>query len=547
MAPVLTNVTFSNNKALKGGGGGLFNFKSHPILTNVTFSGNFANVRGGAILNEGSSPVLNNVTFSGNTAPSGSGGAIRNVYASGVTPSNPVIRNTILWDNGSEEVVTDAGSSVTIIDSVVEGGCPSFGSCANVINANPLLSGLMNNGGFTQTRALGAGSSAIDAGGANYACAATDQRGIVRPQGNACDIGAYKSEASVSPTSTSQPTATATSTVVPTATSTPIPPTSTPTNSATVEATPTATTPATDTPIPPTATNTPTPTVVPTSTNTPLPTATYTPTATFVPTLTNTPLPTATNTPTPTFVPTSTNTPLPTATYTPTATFVPTSTNTPLPTATSTAVPTNTPSPTETPVQTATPAACGAIVYVAKGSTAINPEGCSWADAYPELQDALESGALASGDEIWITAGTYYPDEGTGQLNDDHATTFQMINGVSIYGGFAGVETERSQRDPIANVTILSGDIGVIGSNTDNAYHVVTATSISTNTELDGVTIRDGYADIGNDFGGGIYISDSNSNLRLTGITITSNYAGNGGGLASFVSNPTLTRVLYQQ
>ncbi len=525
VAPVLTNVTFSNNSSLRGGGGGFYSFRSQAILTNVTFSGNNAYVRGGAILNEGSSPVLNNVTFSGNTAPSGSGGAIRNISASGGIPSNPVIMNSVLWDNGSEEIITNAGSSITLIDSVVEGGCPALGSCTNVINADPLLSGLMDAGGFTQVRMLGAGSSAIDAGGVNSSCAVTDQRGVARPQGTACDIGAYEADATVVPTPTSQPTATATGTAVPSATATPIP--------------------STNTPVPPTATYTPSPTLAPTLTNTPLPTATNTPAPTFVPTSTNTPLPTVTNTPTPTFVPTSTSTPLPTATNTPTPTFVPTSTNTPVPTVTFTPVPTNTSSPTETPVSTATPAACGAIVYVAKGSTAVNPEGCSWADAYPEVQDALASGTLASGDEIWVTAGTYYPDEGAGQVDDDRNSTFQMINGVSIYGGFAGVETQRSQRDPLTNVTILSGDIGASGTRADNAYHVVTATSINSITELDGVTIQDGYVDIGNDFGGGIYISASNSNLRLTDITITNNYAGNGGGLASFVSSPTLTRVIF--
>jgi predicted outer membrane repeat protein len=190
-------------------------------------------------------------------------------------------------------------------------------------------------------------------------------------------------------------------------------------------------------------------------------------------------------------------------------------------------------------------AACTGIVYVAKGSAAIDPGGCNWADAYPELQDALKSGTLASGDEIWVTAGTYYPDEGTGQVNNDRNSTFQMINGVSIYGGFAGVETQRSQRDPFTSVTILSGEIGNIGNSLDNAYHVVTATSINSITELDGVTIRDGYANAGNDFGGGLYISASNGNLRFKGITLTNNYAGKGGGLASFVSSPALTRVVF--
>jgi hypothetical protein len=100
--------------------------------------------------------------------------------------------NSVLWDNGSEEIITDAGSSITILDSVVEGGCPALGSCTHVINFDPLLSGLMSAGGFTQVRALGAGSPAIDAGGVNTACAVTDQRGLARPQGSACDIGAYE-------------------------------------------------------------------------------------------------------------------------------------------------------------------------------------------------------------------------------------------------------------------------------------------------------------------------------------------------------------------
>lgn len=50
---------------------------------------------------------------------------------------------------------------------------------------------LANNGGFTQTHALLAGSPAIDAG-TNTGCPATDQRGVSRPQGTFCDIGSYE-------------------------------------------------------------------------------------------------------------------------------------------------------------------------------------------------------------------------------------------------------------------------------------------------------------------------------------------------------------------
>ena len=195
VAPVLTNVTFSNNSALAGGGGAMFNNLSDTVYTNVTFTGNSANVRGGAILNEGSSPVFNNVTFSGNTAANpAQGNAMINIL-SGATPSAPVINNSILWETGDADIVNEGGSTVTINDSIMhDGSCPAGGACTNVqFNADPVLGALADNGGFTRTMALGTGSSAIDAGN-NITCAATDQRGVTRPQGLICDVGAYELE-----------------------------------------------------------------------------------------------------------------------------------------------------------------------------------------------------------------------------------------------------------------------------------------------------------------------------------------------------------------
>jgi hypothetical protein len=64
-------------------------------------------------------------------------------------------------------------------------------ACTNVITANPKLGALGDYGGFTQTIPLLPGSSAMDRGN-NATCPATDQRGVPRPQGPACDIGAFE-------------------------------------------------------------------------------------------------------------------------------------------------------------------------------------------------------------------------------------------------------------------------------------------------------------------------------------------------------------------
>ena len=48
-----------------------------------------------------------------------------------------------------------------------------------------------------------------------------------------------------------------------------------------------------------------------------------------------------------------------------------------------------------------------------------------------------------------------------------------LAEGVEVYGGFAGTETLLSERNPAANITILSGDIGTLGDPSDNCYHVV--------------------------------------------------------------------------
>lgn len=118
------------------------------------------------------------------------------------------------------------------------------------------------------------------------------------------------------------------------------------------------------------------------------------------------------------------------------------------------------------------------IIYVDDDAAGLN-NGTSWANAYTSFQSALD--VAVSGDEIWIAAGTYKPsfDYGVGGgIRDYH---FRMINGVTIYGGFAGTESAVSERTDFsrggANETIFSGDVnGDDGANftnrTDNNYHL---------------------------------------------------------------------------
>ncbi len=193
----LQNVTFSGNSA--GFGGGMCNYFGQPILTNVTFSGNSAEVGGGGIINNESSPVLTNVTVSGNTADFGGGLITNNNSASG-----PHIYNSIIWGNiaNTNAQIDNYSGNPSIDDSIIQDGCPTGSVCSNIITTNPLLGTTGNYGGFTPTTPLLAGSSAIDTGN-DATCAEMDQRGVTRPQGLHCDIGAYEAIEDTIPPETS--------------------------------------------------------------------------------------------------------------------------------------------------------------------------------------------------------------------------------------------------------------------------------------------------------------------------------------------------------
>jgi CSLREA domain-containing protein len=178
---MVINSTFSHNGAVIGGGirsGGTLTV-IHSTIINSTFSSNGALLSGGGIDNGTLSELtVTNSTFSGNSA--GSGGSINGFVS--VTLRNTIVANSPTGGNCSGSFI-DGGGNLNYPDTT----CPG-------INADPLLGPLQANPpGDTATHALLPGSPAIDAAVlAN--CPPTDQRGVPRPQGAGCDIGAFELE-----------------------------------------------------------------------------------------------------------------------------------------------------------------------------------------------------------------------------------------------------------------------------------------------------------------------------------------------------------------
>jgi len=189
------------------------------------------------------------------------------------------------------------------------------------------------------------------------------------------------------------------------------------------------------------------------------------------------------------------------------------------------------------------------VIYVDGSATGAN-DGTSWVNAYVYLQDALAGamGATKPG-VIFVAQGVYQPDRssvdptGTG----DRRATFQLINGVTIQGGYAGLDgVDPNERDISLYETILSGDLdgndvdvndlsllSDAPSRGDNSYHVVTASEVDPNAILDGFTVTGGNP-AGDDISGGGMLVQSAS-PTVTTCTFRGNYGRwpGGGGLCA--------------
>jgi VCBS repeat-containing protein len=174
----VANSSFYNNTS--NWGGGFLNFNT-ASLENTTISGNHSNSGGGAFYTT-TDVALTNVTIADNTAGIGAG-----IYNNGGDIS---LKNTILANEAYNVTSGTVGSFVSLGNNIDSENTYELTGPGDLINTDPLLALLQNNGGNTKTHALLIGSPAIDAG-TNVGAPTTDQRGVLRDDGFT-DIGAYE-------------------------------------------------------------------------------------------------------------------------------------------------------------------------------------------------------------------------------------------------------------------------------------------------------------------------------------------------------------------
>jgi hypothetical protein len=188
-------------------------------------------------------------------------------------------------------------------------------------------------------------------------------------------------------------------------------------------------------------------------------------------------------------------------------------------------------------------ATCDTCVLFVDGAAGGAATGASWGDAFTTVQPALDaaSAQVAAGAptcDVWVKAGTYYV-----YVNDKFNAIFPRTN-VGLYGGFDGTETLRSQADPGAHATVLSGRKSA--SSGLSVLHVVRVSEV-VGAVVDGFTIRDGNADgsggaTEDQDGGGVlvYAFGKPASVTLSRCEITANTANYGGGVGTISFSPQL-------
>ncbi len=196
MLLIIDGCTFSGNSVTNYDGGAVYNDSHGSVnVANSTFYGNSAN-RGGAVFADTNVDdlLIVNSTFSDNSAAAGAGG----IHTFGfMRLYNSILANST---GGAADCYQNIAGTNWIFHSLIETNSESPYACYDISNltGDPALGALQDNGGNTYTMALGVSSPAIDSGasgtdpnGGSY-CLPVDQRGVDRPQGSFCDLGAYE-------------------------------------------------------------------------------------------------------------------------------------------------------------------------------------------------------------------------------------------------------------------------------------------------------------------------------------------------------------------
>jgi len=204
--------------------------------------------------------------------------------------------------------------------------------------------------------------------------------------------------------------------------------------------------------------------------------------------------------------------------------------------------------------------ATGKIIYV-DDDAAPPGDGTSWETAFTYLQDAFM--VASSGHEIRVAQGIYRPDDFvlSDRPNLGREETFQLKNGVTIKGGYAGFgEQDPNARNVDTYETILSGDLAGNDveverphylhdhpSRVENSYHVITGSGTDETAIVDGFSITGGKAEgsYPNYCGGGGMYSNSGSPMVTNCTFIRNSSYGFGGGMFNYNSSPTLANCTF--
>jgi parallel beta-helix repeat protein len=196
-------------------------------------------------------------------------------------------------------------------------------------------------------------------------------------------------------------------------------------------------------------------------------------------------------------------------------------------------------------------------IYVDDDANGLN-DGSSWQNAYKYLQDALmDAKSSTKLVEIRVAQGIYRPDETSAEPNGtgNREATFQLINGVTLKGGYAGFgKPDPNARDSSLYETILSGDIDGDGafrhwwlSRWQNSYHIVTGSWTYRCAVLDGFIVTAGFANGDstiNSKGAGMH--NYCGNPSLINCTFIQNVAEqNGAGMYNYNSDPIVTNCTF--